>query len=86
MASITFHSAPYLGLGWGRRTSEKNGLRFSVDAGVFMQGQSTTALSIENPNGVISDQDIEQARTELQETLDDFDLYPVLTLGIGYSF
>ncbi len=86
-ASVAFpDTAPYVGLGWGRRTGEKNSLRFSVDAGVFMQGQPTTTLSIENPNGIISDEDIEQARTELQETLDDFELYPVLTLGVGYSF
>ena len=86
-ATISFpSSAPYLGLGWGKRTSKDNRLLFSVDAGVFMQGGPEADISVENPNNVITDEDIRLAREELQEQLDDFDIYPVLTIGLSYSF
>lgn len=86
-ANITFPStAPYLGLGWGRRTGRQGNLMFSLDAGVLFQGRATVDLNVENPLGVISDADIAQARSEIEAELADFEAYPVVTLGFSYSF
>jgi len=86
-AAISFpSSAPYVGLGWGRRTGHQGRLKFSIDAGVFFQGTPTAAISVENPNGVISEADIAQARSDVQEELNNLEIYPVLSLGVSYSF
>ncbi len=86
-ANITYpESAPYLGLGWGRRTGRQGNLMFSIDAGILFQGRGSVELQVENPNGVISDADIAQARSEIEAELADFEAYPVVTLGFSYSF
>ncbi len=86
-ANITYPStAPYLGLGWGRRTGRQGNLMFSLDAGVLFQGRATVDLQVENPLGVISDADIAQARQEIEAELGEIETYPVVTLGFSYSF
>ena len=86
-ANITYPStAPYLGLGWGRRTGRQGNLMFSLDAGVLFQGRATVDLQVENPLGVISDADIAQARQEIETELGEVEAYPVVTLGFSYSF
>lgn len=86
-ANISYpSSAPYLGLGWGRRTGRQGKFMFSVDAGVLFQGRATVDLQVENPLGVITDADIAQARQEIEAELSEFETYPVVTMGFSYSF
>lgn len=85
---ITFKSfAPYLGFGWGRAAHE--GYSFNLDLGLVLQGNPETNLrSIGGTlsNNAILLNEIETEERELQDDLGDFDLYPVISLGVSYTF
>ncbi|MGB3621056.1 hypothetical protein FT643_12910 [Ketobacter sp. MCCC 1A13808] len=91
--------APYAGIGWGHSTSNDGGLLLSLDVGVLFQGETTVNLtasgSVYDTNSdttidVTNNAEFQnQLRTEeanLQDDLSDFDIYPVITFGIGYRF
>ncbi len=85
---ITFDSfAPYFGIGWGR--VKKKGFSFVADIGVAFQGEPEAEL--ESFGGTLSNNqvlldEIDREEAELQEDLDDFELYPVLSVGFSYTF
>jgi len=85
---ISFDSyAPYLGLGWGRSISD--GFSFSFDLGVVFQGEPT--VNLQTVGGTLSDnslllEEVEREEQELQEDANDFDVYPVISLGLFYNF
>ncbi|MBL1294616.1 MAG: hypothetical protein COB61_012210 [Thiotrichales bacterium] len=79
--------APYLGIGWGRAVHK--GYSFNLDIGVVMQGNPEVNLS--SIGGTLSNNtlllnEIEAEERELQNDLDNFDLYPVISLGVNYTF
>ncbi|MFK8014537.1 MAG: hypothetical protein AB8G17_03695 [Gammaproteobacteria bacterium] len=78
--------APYAGVGADFRVFDTFGL--NVDLGVLMQG--SPALTV-TADGLLADDptfqsELEVERMELQEEIDDFDLYPVLSLGFSWNF
>ncbi len=81
-------SAPFLGLGWlwGRNDG---GLIFSVDLGVLFQGSPDVELrsvgGTLSANPVLLDALAAEA-SELEDDLDQYELYPVVALGLGYRF
>lgn len=90
---------PYAGIGWGHSPSNKGGLLLSLDIGILFQGEPNIDLnatgSIYDVNSgmtidVTNNADFqEQLRIEeqnIQDDLSDFDLYPVISFGIGYRF
>jgi len=83
--------APYLGLGWGNKSSEK-GWGFTFDLGAMYQGSANVeATAVPNPllPQVIQDQiatDIEQERLDIIEETDDYKWYPVIMIGVNYTF
>ena len=85
---ISFDSyAPYLGLGWGRSISD--GFSFSFDLGVVFQGEPT--VNLQTVGGTLSDNsllldEVEREEQELQDDANDFDVYPVISLGLFYNF
>jgi hypothetical protein len=85
---ISFDSyAPYLGVGWGRSISD--GLSFVFDLGVVFQGEPT--VNLESVGGSLSNNpflldEVEREEQELQEDANDFDVYPVISLGLFYNF
>ena len=85
---ISFDSyAPYLGLGWGRSISD--GFSFSFDLGVVFQGEPT--VNLQTVGGTLSDnslllEEVEREEQELQDDANDFDVYPVISLGLFYNF
>ena len=85
---ISFDSyAPYLGFGWGRAISD--GFSVVFDLGVVFQGQPE--VSLQTVGGTLSDNpllldEVEREEQELQEDADEFDLYPVVSLGLFYRF
>ncbi|MGE4543319.1 MAG: hypothetical protein AB7D06_04315 [Pedobacter sp.] len=85
---LTFNTlAPYLGLGWGN--SEKNPhWSFVCDLGVVFQGKTDLSLKASGP--IASDLDfqaeLEQERRELEDDLDSYRYYPVISMGVSYKF
>lgn len=79
---------PYLGIGLGNASS---GGRWHValDLGVLLQGSPKVELSAtaSDPRAQpYLDVDVEKERKNFEDDLKAFDLYPVLSLGISYTF
>lgn len=96
---IDFNSvAPYAGIGWGNAVAADTGFGFQFDIGVMLQGSPNVSLtadgSCNGTQGSINQQqcedDLNQALSEeaaeLESDTEDFDLYPVISLGIRYKF
>ncbi len=85
---ITFDSfAPYLGIGWGRAVAE--GFGFNFDLGLMFQGEPE--VDLRSVGGILSSDpillaEVEREEQELQYDVDDFDLYPVVSVSVSYSF
>ena len=80
--------APYFGIGWGNDARDK-GWGFTCDLGVLYHGKGTVNLNadINNPliatqinNGLIIEEQ------NINNNLSDFQLYPVVSIGINRSF
>jgi hypothetical protein len=79
--------APYLGLGWDVGIGERLSLNF--DLGVLFQGEAS--VSFTSVGGTLSDNptfiaDLEAEERLAEDDLEDYDLYPVLSIGISYAF
>jgi len=89
---VDFRSvAPYLGIGWGNAASARKGWSFSSDLGVLFQGSPRTSLANSGctaPSSVCSQlaSDVAAENADLKSKADNFKLYPVLRLGVGYRF
>lgn len=94
-ASIGFKStAPYLGIGWGRAPQSGKGWGFDADLGVLFQGKPDVSFTV--TCGPAFDNDPAECQTlkdevaneeaNLENDSDDFDLFPVLSIGVSYSF
>ncbi|HET9226594.1 MAG TPA: hypothetical protein VFR31_07990 [Thermoanaerobaculia bacterium] len=86
---------PYAGLGWGRAPGSGSGLGFTLDLGVMFQGEGEVTLTPVIPAGSpLNDPLARQAlqilldreEEDLQDDIGDYDLYPVVSLGISYRF
>jgi hypothetical protein len=80
--------APYFGIGLGNAVS---GGRWHVafDLGVLLQGSPRVELSATAANPLVQpllDVDVEKQRKDFEDDLKAFDIYPVLALGISYTF
>ncbi len=79
--------APYLGIGWGRAADRGWALLF--DLGIAMQGDGDADLR--SVGGTFSNDprllaEIEREELELEEDLEDYDLYPVVGVHLLYTF
>jgi hypothetical protein len=86
---------PYAGLGWGRAPGSGSGFGVTLDLGVIFQGEGEVTLTPIIPAGSpLNDPLARQAlqilldreARELQEDIVDYDMYPVVSLGISYRF
>jgi hypothetical protein len=82
------NSAPYLGLGW-LWGSEGAGLAWSLDLGVLFQGSPDIELT--STGGTLSNDPSLQAaiaaeEVDLENSVNQFDLYPALSIGVSYRF
>lgn len=83
-AKIDFNKvAPYLGIGWGR-TPKNSGLSFTSDIGILFQGSPKASVTT-NITGVAA-ADINKANSDLNSSLNNFKIYPVISIGVGYTF
>ena len=79
--------APYLGLGWDVGLGDQMALNF--DLGVLFQGEASVAFS--SVGGTLSNDptflaDLEDEERLAEDDLEDYDLYPVLSIGLSYRF
>jgi hypothetical protein len=83
-AKITFNSvAPYLGVGYGNRLIAGSGLRFSVDVGTYYQGSPSVALTA---NGLIKPSAAPDQEQKLEDNINWFKFYPIVSFGLSYNF
>lgn len=86
-ATVDFNKiAPYLGIGWGR-TPKNTGLSFTSDIGVMFQGSPKSNITTTGiPVTAALTADTARANADLKDALKSFKFYPVVSVGIGYSF
>lgn len=79
--------APTLTIGYGG--GRNRGLYFGIDAGVMLQG-SPKVRSLVATGPIASDPDFQaelaNERREIEEDIDNFKIYPILQLGLGFRF
>lgn len=88
--------APYAGLGFGNAVAPGKKLGFFVDLGVVFQGEADVTLTPVIPAGSpintvpgareALDILLEREARDLEEEASDYDLYPVLAIGLSYRF
>lgn len=86
-AGATFDDwAPYAGIGFDFRLFDTMGLH--VDAGVLQQGSPMVTLTADGSlsNDPQFQQQLEAERQELQNSVDDYEYYPVFSLGFSFNF
>jgi hypothetical protein len=85
-ANVSYDSfAPYVGIGWGNAVSKNRNLSFAVDIGVIGMDDPTVTLTSSGGNAAVN-AELENERRELEASLDDFALYPVVNLSLNYQF
>lgn len=85
-AEIAFNKiAPYLGIGWSGRAS-KTGFSFKTDIGVLFQGSPKSSLSATGTQASAAAANIAEAQAQLDKDMSGFNIYPVISIGMGYAF
>ncbi|MEA1953449.1 MAG: hypothetical protein U9O24_03570 [Campylobacterota bacterium] len=98
-ADIEFDKvAPYVGIGWGNKGTEA-GWGFSIDVGAMYHGEGqlnadvTRGADIPTDNGGVNDQlfedivaDVETKRVDAEDDMSDYQWYPVIMVGVTYTF
>jgi len=87
--SIEFNSvAPYAGIGWGNAASKSRKWGITFDLGVVYQGSPDITLTAD---GTLASNaaflaELENEKLRLEDSLDEYEYYPVVSLGIYYRF
>lgn len=78
--TVDFGSGPYLGIGWGNVAASGIGLTFEL--GVLQSGAPKVNLSAPgvDPNDVAAEE------KQMQDDLNQYDIYPVVSAGISIGF
>ncbi len=85
---VDFNSvAPYLGFGWGNAFKGSN-WTFNFEMGAMYQGEGDLSYSTNGAavNNAAFQADIAKEQDELQDEINKYKFYPVITLGLTYSF
>ncbi len=89
LAATADDVAPFLGLGFDSTFQGEGHWGFKLIAGAMFSG--TPEVSLTSTGGTLSDDpnfqaELENERQNLQDDVDDFEVYPVLQLGLTYRF
>jgi hypothetical protein len=82
--SVDMGSGPYVGFGWGNLPAK--GLGFTFEVGVFQQGAPSVSLAATDPFNLVSDADLQAEEKNLEDDLSEFEVFPVVSLGLSYGF
>lgn len=87
---------PYAGIGWGHPAASDRRFGLSLDLGVVFQGEADIHLDPVIPAGspILTTPGAREAlnflvqreERELEDEASDYDIYPVLSLGVWYRF
>lgn len=80
--------APYVGIGYGGAFSDTSNWSFFCDVGVLFQGSPSVTYSATGPlaGNPAFQANLEQERKELEDDIDEYEYYPVVSLGVAYKF
>ena len=85
-ADITFNkTAPYIGIGWGNNTKDK-GWGFTFDLGALYHGKGEVDLTSERGDNPRINQGLAKEEAKINDELADNKLFPVVSLGVNYTF
>ncbi len=79
----TKNFAPALTIGWAGHN--QSGFIFGAEAGALFQGK-VRIRNFRNSTGLISAADLETERRDIQDDVDDYKVYPIAQITIGYRF
>ncbi|MDC1286867.1 hypothetical protein N8198_03175 [Gammaproteobacteria bacterium] len=83
---------PYIGVGWGRGAGGDGGFSFALDVGVALLDTSVdfdAAVNTGGTNGLDQaelDTILRALEKDAEDELDDYELWPVIALGVNYAF
>ena len=77
--------APYIGIGWGNPLDAGKRWGFYCDFGVAFVASPDVALSATGAAAGLAE-DLAREREEIEDDLEPFEFYPVLSLGIYFRF
>ncbi|MFH0879143.1 MAG: hypothetical protein V2A34_05485 [Lentisphaerota bacterium] len=85
---FTRNAAPYVGIGFGNAVKEDTSWSFIFDLGVVFQ---TYDVELTSRGGTMSDNpafllNLAKEEADVQDDFDKFEIYPVLSFGVGYHF
>ena len=84
--------APYLGIGWGNTVDQDGRFTFLLDLGVIKTGTASASLDVlcgaTVPTATCTQirNDVNAEKAELEDALDDYQWYPVVSLGFAVRF
>ncbi|MBL7077572.1 MAG: hypothetical protein ISS31_08875 [Kiritimatiellae bacterium] len=81
--------APYAGIGWGNAATAESRWHFAFDLGVMLQGSADISLKATATDPTLQNQlnaALENEAQDLEDDAESFTLYPVLALGLSYTF
>lgn len=98
-AELGSGTVPFVAVGWGNSPENESGLMFSFELGVLVTGTPSIDLTVsgsaqENGVGPVIDlgsdptvqANVDEEIATLEDDISDFELWPVLMLGVGYRF
>lgn len=80
--------APYVGIGWGNAVGKNKRLSLVADLGVMFQGTPHASLSADGDLASVPafQADLAREEQELQDAIDEFKYFPVVSVGVSYRF
>lgn len=75
---------PYVGIGYGH--TARKGLGFIADVGVAYGKASVSLTASQGLANAAGQSNIDAERQKAQDKLDKYDLYPVIKVGVGYTW
>ena len=81
---------PYVGIGWGRGAGGDGGFSLSVDVGVALLDPSVDfEATVAGGSGLTQSElnaILRGIESDAEDELDDYELWPVLAIGVNYAF
>lgn len=86
---VAFTNGAYVGIGWGNAGKGK-GFGVNFEIGAFYQGSPDFSLTARGDSLIVDDPtfkaDLAREEADAQDDIAEYDWYPVVSLGISYTF